>query len=173
MCLLNSYLFKLSKILEKYLLRYLLLLKLRLTLLKLTFSQICFKISAKVATLSFREWLINVQLWSVLAMPLMKRTNCKISFSSKKCGAKEAVVRFVDRRDWLAAKYSVLCELHFEEKYVRRGKKCTRQWSMNPVPTVYPQKLLSKPYSLPTQQTTRSLPRKRSFPDCKHFNNVI
>ena len=36
---------------------------------------------------------------------------------------------------------------------------------MNPVPTVYPEKFLSKPSSLPTQQTIRSLPRKRSFPD--------
>ena len=35
----------------------------------------------------------------------------------------------------------MLCELHFEEKYLRRGVKCTLQWSMNPVPTVYPQKL--------------------------------
>ena len=34
---------------------------------------------------------------------------------------------------------------------------------MNPVPTVYPQKLLSKPSSLPTHQTTRGLPRKKSF----------
>ena len=36
---------------------------------------------------------------------------------------------------------------------------------MNPAPTVYPQNLLSNPSSLPTQQTTCSLPRKRSFPD--------
>ena len=36
---------------------------------------------------------------------------------------------------------------------------------MNPVPTVYPQNLSSKPSSLPIQQTTSSLPRKRSFPD--------
>ena len=36
---------------------------------------------------------------------------------------------------------------------------------MNPVPTVYPPNLLSSPSSLPTQQTTCSLPRKRSFPD--------
>ena len=36
---------------------------------------------------------------------------------------------------------------------------------MNPVPTVYPQNLSSNPSSLPTQQTTSSLPRQRSFPD--------
>ena len=36
---------------------------------------------------------------------------------------------------------------------------------MNPEPIVYPQKILSKPSSLPTQPTIRSLSRKRSFPD--------
>ena len=36
---------------------------------------------------------------------------------------------------------------------------------MNPVPTVYPQNLLSNPSSLQTQQTTCNLPRKVSFPD--------
>ena len=36
---------------------------------------------------------------------------------------------------------------------------------MNTVPTVYPKKPLSKLYSLPTEQTICSLPRKRSFPD--------
>ena len=39
------------------------------------------------------------------------------------------------------------------------------QWSMNHVPTVYPPNVLRNPFSLPTQQTTCSLPRKRSFPD--------
>ena len=36
---------------------------------------------------------------------------------------------------------------------------------MNPVPIVYPKNLLRNPSSLPIQQTTSSLPRKRSFPD--------
>ena len=36
---------------------------------------------------------------------------------------------------------------------------------MNPVPTVYLQKLLTKPYLLLTQQTTCSLSKNRSFPD--------
>ena len=29
------------------------------------------------------------------------------------------------RRDWLVTKHSVLCELHFEDKYLRRGEKYT------------------------------------------------
>ena len=102
-----------------------------------------------------------------------KKQIAKFHFPLKNVELKMQWICFVDRRDWLAAKDSVLCEFFFEEKYLRRGEKCTRQLPMNPVPTVYPQKLLSEPYSLPTQQTTRTLPRKRSFPDCQHFNNGI
>ena len=36
---------------------------------------------------------------------------------------------------------------------------------MNPVPIVYPKNLLRNPSSLPIQQTTSNLPRKRPFPD--------
>ena len=64
----DSCLIKLSKCIEKYLWKYLLLLKLQvvrpLTLLKSTLSQICFKNSAKITTLWFRKCLMNVQLRS-------------------------------------------------------------------------------------------------------------
>ena len=81
---------------------------------------------------------------------------------------------FVNRRDWLATKHPMLCELHFEVKHLRRGEKCTLQWSMNPLTTVYSQKLLSKPSSWPTQQTIWGLPRKGSFPDeLSTFRDVI
>ena len=62
------------------------------------------------------------------------------------------LARIVNIRDWLATKQLVLCELHFEEKYLRQGKKCALQWSMHTVPTIYPQKLLSKTSSLPTRK---------------------
>ena len=32
-------------------------------------------------------------------------------------------IRFFNRRDWLATKHLVLCELHFEEKYLQHGEK--------------------------------------------------
>ena len=59
----------------------------------------------------------------------------------------------------------MLSELHFEKKYLRRVERCTLQLAMNPVPTVYPQKRLSKLSSLLIQQTTCILPRKRSLPN--------
>ena len=33
-------------------------------------------------------------------------------------------IRFVNRNDWITTKHLVLCELHFEEKYLRWGEKC-------------------------------------------------
>ena len=64
-CLLNSCLFKLSKIFQKYL-KIFIVTEVAgcrpLTLLKLTLSQTCLKNSAKINTLCFRECLINVQL---------------------------------------------------------------------------------------------------------------
>ena len=84
----------------------------------------------------------------------------KFYFLLKNVDLKRQWIRFVNRRDWPAKKHLVLCELHFEEKYLQRGEKyCSRR------PTAYSQNLLSNPSPLPTQQTTSSLPRKRSFPD--------
>ena len=81
-----------------------------------------------------------------------KKQIVKFLFPLKNVELNKQWIRFVERRDWIATKHSMLYELHFEEKYLRRAEKCTLQWSMNPVPIVYPQKLLSKPSSLPTQQ---------------------
>ena len=59
----------------------------------------------------------------------------------------------------------MLCELYFDGEYLRRAEKYTLEWSKNLIPTIYPQKPLSKPSSLPTEQTTCSLTRKSSFPN--------
>ena len=142
-----------------------------LTLLKLTPSQICFKNSAKITTLLLHCILENgvnkcaaPKCTSVSASNEKKQT-AKFQFPLKNAELHKQWIRFINRRSWIAKKLSVRCELHFEEKYLRRGEKCALQWLMNPVPTVYPRKLLSKPSSLLTQQTIRSLPRKRSFLD--------
>ena len=74
-----------------------------LTLLKWTLSQICFKNSAKINALCFREWLINVQLRSaLLIMPVINRN--KFHFPLKKVDLNKQWIRFVNRRDWLATK---------------------------------------------------------------------
>ena len=54
----------------------------------------------------------------------MKGTNFKIHFSFKNAELKKQWIRFDKRRDFLATKHLVLCELHFEKKYLRSGEKC-------------------------------------------------
>ena len=85
--LLEAVIIKLSKIFEKYLWKYLLLLKLQavrpLTLLKLTLSQICFKNSAKITTLCFRKCLMNVQLRSCGYASSEKKQIAKLHFPLK------------------------------------------------------------------------------------------
>ena len=60
--------------------------------------------------------------------------------------------RFVNRTYW---KHSVICELHFEEKFIHRLQKSTLKWKMSPVPSMYPCELLQSPSSLSTLQTSR------------------
>ena len=52
-----------------------------------------------------------------------KKQIAKFHFPLKNAELKRQWIRFVNRRDWLARKHLVLCELHFEEKYLRRGEK--------------------------------------------------
>ena len=91
---------------------------------------------------------------------MKRKTNCKILFSCKKCGFKEAVDSFCQQKRLAGNETLSTLELHFEEKYLQQGEKY-----YSGRPTVYPQNLLSNPSPLPTQQTTSSLPRRRSFPD--------
>ena len=66
-----------------------------LTLMILTLSQICFKNPAKITTLCFKEWVINVPFRSVLLiLPVLKRYKLQILFCSKKCRVKEVVDLF-------------------------------------------------------------------------------
>ena len=64
----------------------------------------------------------------------MHVTNCS---SGYKTGQKKASFHFhedqefkpkpiflVNRKDWLVAAHSVICIDHFEEKFIKRGKKC-------------------------------------------------
>ena len=57
---------------------------------------------------------------------------------------------------------TVLCELHFEEKYNVRGGKSNLKWLMNPIPTKHSKQLLKMPSSLLlTSKTTQKPPRQR------------
>ena len=52
-----------------------------------------------------------------------KKQIAKFHFPLKNAELKRQWICFVNRRDWLATKHLVLCELHFEEKYLQHGEK--------------------------------------------------
>ena len=49
-----------------------------------------------------------------------KKQMAKFHFPLKNAESKKQRNRFVSRRDWIATKHSVLCELHFEEIFTVR-----------------------------------------------------
>jgi hypothetical protein len=88
----------------------------------------------------------------------------KFHFPLKKVELNKLWIKFSNRKDWKPTRHSVLCEFHFEEKYIIRGGKSNLKWSMNPVPTIHSKALLNSPPSLlPTSQTTRKPPIERLF----------
>ena len=58
-----------------------------------------------------------------------KKQIAEFHFPLKRAVLNKQWIRFVNRRDWLATKNSVLCKLHFHEKYLQRDEKCTPQCS--------------------------------------------
>ena len=73
-------------------------------------------------------------------------------------------IRFVNRANgWNPSASSVLCHLHFEEKFIKKGKRWTMNWNMQPVPTIYPEKLRNTPSILPTPRTKRKAPTERVY----------
>ena len=62
-------------------------------------------------------------------------------------------IRFVRRKDF-NPKHSGICAKHFEEKFLKRGKRDTLRWELNPIPTIYslkddiPKSLLSTPVNI-------------------------
>ena len=42
-------------------------------------------------------------------------------------------VKFINRSEWNPSEHSVICERHFEEKFINRGDKCNLKWKMDPV----------------------------------------
>ena len=52
-----------------------------------------------------------------------KKQIAKFNFPLKNADLKKQWIRFDNSGYWLARKHLALCELHFEEKYLRRGEK--------------------------------------------------
>ena len=61
-------------------------------------------------------------------------------------------IKFVCRgNDYLPSKNSVICSSHFEEKYLLKGEKRIRlNFSLSPVPTIYPKDFVPQSSILPS-----------------------
>ena len=47
-----------------------------------------------------------------------------------------ALEKFVCRDGWKPSTNSVICEFHFEDRLIRKGKRWTLKWKLNPMPTM-------------------------------------
>ena len=46
-------------------------------------------------------------------------------------------IGFVNRRVWAPTRRSGVCSKHFEEKFLKVGKRATLRWELQPVPSIY------------------------------------
>ena len=72
-------------------------------------------------------------------------------------------VRFVNRDEWKPTKSSVLCDLHFEDKFLLHGKKTNLKWAQNPIPTIHSKEILKRPSLVPTTVIPRKAPKLRVY----------
>ena len=63
---------------------------------------------------------------------------------------------------WKTDKDSVLCEDHFEQKYIKTGTRKTLNWQLNPIPTIQSKNAPKGRHSLePTIDQLRKPPKIR------------
>ena len=67
--------------------------------------------------------------------------------------------KFRNRLDWSPTSNSVICADHFDQKFILNEKRKKLNWKLNPVPTIYPAIVLSKPSFLPTLTGFRKSPK--------------
>ena len=66
--------------------------------------------------------------------------------------------KFVCRDGWKPSTNSVICEFHFEDRLIRKGKRWTLKWKLNPLPTMLTDEMKAMPQSV--QPTPAAPPRK-------------
>ena len=70
---------------------------------------------------------------------------------------------FTNRRDWHPSVTSVICEKHFHEDAMTRGKRVTLKWNLNPVPTKFIPPSNKRPLCLPAIEGWRKPPKVRNI----------
>jgi len=93
--------------------------------------------------------------------------------SSDKSFLLEHWIRFVNRTDWKPSNNSVICEKHFESKFIITGKQrnCL-DWKLNPTPTIYTDKALKRPSNLPVLTMPRKSPKVRIYQEDQLSNFI-
>ena len=72
----------------------------------------------------------------------------------------------VNGRDWAPTRRSGICSKHFEEKFLKVGKRATFRWELQPVPSIYSGNESKPPSVMPTPKNQRKLPsRVTALPD--------
>ena len=76
----------------------------------------------------------------------------------------EKWVYFVNKKEWTPSKNSVICERHFEEKYIKQGEKRSHLlYDLNPIPTIHTDEANGIPASVLRVPTVpRTVPTERN-----------
>ena len=67
--------------------------------------------------------------------------------------------KFVCQDGWKPSANSVICEFHFEDRLIRKGKRWTLKWKLNPMPTMLTDEMKAMPQSAPPCKP----PAKRTY----------
>ena len=76
-------------------------------------------------------------------------------------------ITFVNRKDWTPTQYGGICSKHFEERFLKVGKRTTLRWNLEPVPSIYSHRELT----LLTSDLTRYV--CQSFAMLELYDNTI
>ena len=74
-------------------------------------------------------------------------------------------IRFCNQKSIHITEHVGICTKHFDDKFVKEGKRKTLRWELHPIPTKYCPDIEVPPSLMPTTPTHRKLPTDRSQPD--------
>ena len=60
--------------------------------------------------------------------------NPVFSFPFKNLDLLSRWTKFINRKDWVPGKNGEICSKHFQDKFLKPGKRTTLRWDLNPVP---------------------------------------
>jgi hypothetical protein len=90
----------------------------------------------------------------------------------------EKWIYFTGRKEWKPTKYSVLCEKHFDNKYIKYGDKRNKlKYELLPIPTIHtndsdiPESMLRVP-KIPRQPPTNRNPHSDEKPAFKKTDRI-